>query len=121
MIQSIFNYNQALACLSYTYQGTTYKIQIEDVSHATMLQQNKIILLIAEINGKDQLMGYSLTGTFLFTQAAPKHYSFWYLSSSDLKVACIGIDEEAEASGRSGWWFKINPITGKMKKDVWVY
>ena len=121
MIDEFFKYNTKTGLISYNFHGIDYEIQISNIKSAVVNIDKGIILLAVDDNGHEILVGYSIDGERLFSNKIPDHYKFWYLSPSDLRIACTEKDEFADQSGRSGWWFKINIANGEMIKDSWAY
>jgi hypothetical protein len=121
VIDEALKYDENNSLLSYSFEDREHQIKIDDLENAAVNWEKKIILMTTNKDDTENLVGYSLKGQFLFSNPAPEHYKFWYLSPSDLRVACEGKDEFAEKSGRTGWWFKINQENGEMTKDCWAY
>jgi len=120
MIDDFFTYDKVNSELKYVFNDSKYSIPIVNLIHAIFIPDHKLILITTEKDNNEYIYGYSVFGKNLFKQPAPDHYKLWYLEK-DLKIAFTEKDEYAEKSGRSGWWFKINPTNGELTKDCWAY
>ncbi len=114
-------YDENLGVVTYEFDAKRYQIKIANVTNVVVNRDKKIILMTTKQGETEKLIGYSIFGELLFSRPAPERYRFWYLSPSDLRIACEGKDEFSEKSGRTGWWFKINIANGEMTKDCWAY
>ncbi|MEJ8800475.1 hypothetical protein [Pontibacter sp. H249] len=120
MISDFFAYDIATSTLKYTSEGSAYSIHVQNLVAAQFYPEYSLIITTTQDGEKEELRGYSTSGEMIFKQPAPEHYKFWYLGN-DLRIAFTEKDEFAEKSGRSGWWFKINPLDGGLEKDCWAY
>ncbi len=121
MIQDFFAYDQANGLLVYKIGQEKLSIKQKGITSAIYYPSEERIICLYTLEETERLVGFDLLGVILFDVSPPKHYSFWYLSVQKLQIACQANSDQVEPSGRSGWWFSIDPNDGSLLKAGWVY
>ena len=116
------NYNQLDGKLKFQTNFKEKEIQVFNLRQAIINTTHELIFVITNTDNVEELHIYNMSGEKIFTSKAPQDFTFWYLSSSDLKVACNGMTSATEDKfGRSSWWFKIDLKNGAFTKDTLAY
>ncbi len=122
MIQDFFSYDRMGGTLTYDIGQQKNTLSLGGIIAAVFYNNEQRILCIYLMDKKQQLAGFDVEGNKLFDCSPPENHEFWYLSDQKLQIACVVLDDsKAKPSGRSGWWFSVDPDDGSFKRGDWVY
>lgn len=120
----IFTLDKLSGKVSWLYQDKMDEIACKNIVDAQFYFEHGVIIVITAPNQSlRKLKGFALDGILLFEKEPPQGYSFVHLSTSknEPSVVCDGGKTNADAYGRSSWYFAIDTKMGDMTKENLAY